>query len=644
MHVLDPLTLEEIQESCDILKREKELSDSYRFAWVMTYEPPQQEVLHSSDTDFDRCAFLSVFNKKTNETFEAVVNLNSKKVVEWKQIVLEAPPYGKPPILIEDFQKCEQIVKADPTWRAAMEKRGLNDEQIDKIQVDAFSAGYFDEEEEREKRIVKGISFYRDDLKDNGYARPIEGVVAIVDLGNEKVLRVIDDGRNVPIPKEKINYDSDSYPEKRKDLKPLDIIQEEGPSFKVNGWEVNWQNWSFHVGFTPREGLVLHQIKYLDEGKERPIIYRASVTDMIVPYADPSVSHYWKSAFDAGEYGLGKLANELKLGCDCLGNIYYFDVPSADDFGNARLIKNAICMHEEDAGTLWKHYETRNSTFEVRRARELVVSFFTTIGNYDYGFYWRFGQDGSLKLEIKLTGIVQTAAIFPEAQYEWGGKLTPELAAPTHQHFFNARLHMMVDGEKNSFSEHEFYPIAMGGKNPYGNAFGSSQKTFEHEGEAARSACAQTQRTWKIFNPNSVNGIGTAPAYKLELPETPLLLADEESYIYKRGGFASKQVWVTQYDPQEKYAAGDYPNQSSGGCGLPSYIKQNRKIDNDNLVLWVTLGSTHFPRPEDFPVMPTSIISAKLQPFGFFKRNPAMDLPQGKVQEKGDTCCSSLTY
>ncbi|HAT7923526.1 TPA: tyramine oxidase, partial [Legionella pneumophila] len=173
MHVLDPLTLEEIQESCDILKREKELSDSYRFAWVMTYEPPQQEVLHSSDTDFDRCAFLSVFNKKTNETFEAIVNLNTKKVVEWKQIVLEVPPYGKPPILIEDFQKCEQIVKADPTWRAAMEKRGLNDEQIDKIQVDAFSAGYFDEEEEREKRIVKGISFYRDDLKDNGYARPI---------------------------------------------------------------------------------------------------------------------------------------------------------------------------------------------------------------------------------------------------------------------------------------------------------------------------------------------------------------------------------------------------------------------------------------------------------------------------------------
>jgi primary-amine oxidase len=68
-------------------------------------------------------------------------------------------------------------------------------------------------------------------------------------------------------------------------------------------------------------------------GSERPIIYRASVTDMIVPYADPTANHFWKCAFDAGEYGLGKLANALELGCDCLGHIHYFDVPVADDYG-----------------------------------------------------------------------------------------------------------------------------------------------------------------------------------------------------------------------------------------------------------------------------------------------------------------------
>ncbi|QQV07925.1 hypothetical protein I6I49_01055 (plasmid) [Acinetobacter johnsonii] len=60
---------------------------------------------------------------------------------------------------------------------------------------------------------------------------------------------------------------------------------------------------------------------------------------MGVPYSDDVANHYWKCAFDGGEYGLGRLANQLELGCDCLGAIRYFDIPSCDDFGNTFVMK-----------------------------------------------------------------------------------------------------------------------------------------------------------------------------------------------------------------------------------------------------------------------------------------------------------------
>lgn len=645
-HPLDPLSLAEIQTACDIVKTQKQLNANYRFFNVMTHEPNQHDFLALSENDsLDRQAFVSVIDTKTNETFESIVNLTTQKVDAWKKIEVTKPPYGQPPILIDDVAKCDRIVKADAGWRNAMHQRGITDEQIANILVEPFSAGYFGNENEKGKRLLRAPSYYREKTSDNAFARPIEGVVAIVDLINERVLQLIDDGKNTPVPKSIINYDSASWPEKRKGLKPLDITQPEGPSFTVNGWSVEWQNWKFRIGFTPREGLVLHQMSYNEDGVDRPVIYRASVPDMIVPYGDPNTSHYWKSAFDAGEYGLGTLAGSLKPGCDCKGNIHYFDVPSADNFGNAVEIKNLICMHEEDAGVLWKHNGTEsNGSNEVRRARELVISFFPTIGNYDYGFYWRLGQDGCIKLEVKLTGIMSTAAIYPGTKYEWGSKLTEELAAPFHQHIFNARLHMMVDGEKNSFSQSDFLPLAMHPvSNPHGTAFGQTSHVFQREDEAVCDAKAKTQRTWNIFNANHVNAIGKPTAYKLEIPHAPLLLADPGSYVAKRGGFAQHNVWVTPYDPNEKYPAGDYPNQNEGGNGLPAYIKQNRKIENEPLVVWASFGPTHAPRPEDFPVMPTAVTSISLKPFGFFKQNPTMDVPaeHDKTSVKQiENCCS----
>jgi primary-amine oxidase len=607
-------------------------------------EPGKIEMAaHAAGLALPRLAFLIVLDRRDGQSHEAVVDIGpgvdigSGRVASWRRVGTDSPPYGQPPVMIEEFFRCEAIVKADPRWRAAVMRRGLTDADIENAQIDPFSSGYFGHDFERGQRVVRAVAYWREDIKDNGYAHPIEGVVAVVDLVKNVIVDLHDEPVAIPVPRKKRNYDRVAIPETRADLKPLSIVQPEGPSFTVDGWRVDWQNWSFRVGFTPREGLVLHQIAYTDQGRRRPIIFRASITEMVVPYADPTANHFWKSAFDAGEYGLGKLANTLELGCDCLGHIHYFDVPAADDGGTPFLMKNAICLHEEDYGILWKHYEFRNGIFEVRRSRRLVISFFATVGNYDYGFFWYLYQDGTIQLETKLTGIIQTAAVAEGETYKWGGMVDDRLGGPTHQHFFNARLHMDVDGGGNTVSEHEFAPRPWGHDNPHGNVFDTTSRVLSRERDAARIADGATGRYWKISNPGACNSVGGATAYKLNVMPSPLMLAQEGATVRARGGFATKHVWVTKFDPAEKYASGDYPNVSAGGAGLPSYIQQNRAIENEDIVLWHSFGHTHVCKPEDFPVMPVEYVGFSLKPSGFFARNAAIDLPAETNAHSVDT-------
>ena len=627
-HPLDPLDLEEIRIATESVRRERKLGPQHRFPITRLEEPTKAEVAAwERGTALKRLAFVLVLDRKTGDAFEAIVDVGRRAIVSVKPLAVHEAPYGQPPVMIEEFARCEKIVKAHSAWRSAVMRRGISESELDLVQVDPFSSGFFDREFERGRRIVRAVCYWREDLRDNAYAHPIEGLVAVVDLIGEKVVDLVDEPEIVPVPKKKRNYYREALPAERTDLKPLNIVQPRGASFRVDGWKVNWQKWSFRVGFTPREGLVLNQIAYDDDGRKRPIIHRASVSDMVVPYADPTTNHYWKSAFDAGEYGLGRLANSLELGCDCLGHIHYFDVAAADDNGAPYLMKNVGCMHEEDYGILWKHYEFRNGVYEVRRSRRLVISFFVTVGNYDYGFYWYLYQDGTIQLEAKLTGIIQTAAVAPGKTYPWGGMVDDNLGGPTHQHFFNVRLHMDLDGGGNSVTEHEFRQRPWGHDNPYGNVFDTTKRTFAREQDAVRVADGASGRYWKVINPNVLNSVGEPTGYKLNVQGGPVMLAQDGSSVQRRGGFAAKHLWVTAFHPDEKYASGDYPNVSAGGDGLPRYVSQNRRIENTDIVVWHSFGHTHVCTPEDFPVMPVEHAGFVLRPSGFFAANAASDVP-----------------
>jgi len=618
-HPLDPLSPDEIRLAVAVVRKERQLSESFRFVTVTLNEPPKELVLHPRGGDPTvREAFLVVLDSATGRGFEAVVNLMARSLSRFTALAQGV----QPSIMLDEFTECEEAAKRSPAFRAALKKRGIEDMSL--VMVDAWSAGHYGNEPELEqgKRLTRSLSWVRSGPGDNGYARPIEGVVAVVDLNRKEVLRIEDYGV-VPLPPKAGNWARSAVAHPRAGLKPLDVSQPEGPSFTLNGHEVRWQKWTLRVGFNPREGLVLYAVAY--DG--RPIMYRGSIAEMIVPYADPSESSYRKNAFDLGEYGVGMMANTLAIGCDCLGTIRYFDGNLGDSQGRVVTIKNAICLHEEDFGILWKHTDWRTNETEARRSRRLTVSMIATVGNYDYAFYWHFYQDGTIQVEVRLTGIMNTMALKPGESPRHGTEVAPRLNAPNHQHFFNARLDLDIDGEANSIAEVNTRGVPSGPANPHGNAFVAEVSPLLREKDAQRNTSPLSSRFWRVSSVSRKNELGGPAAYRLCPGENVLPYAQEGAAILKRAGFLTRNLWVTPYHADERFPAGDYPNQNKGGDGLPGWTKANRDIAGKDLVVWYTFGQTHIPRVEDWPVMPVTSIGFLLRPDGFFDANPALDLP-----------------
>jgi primary-amine oxidase len=532
-------------------------------------------------------------------------------------------PGVQPQVLLEEFFACEETVRSDPGVQDALRARGIT--EFDGVMVDPWSAGHYGDEEAG--RLVRALLWVKiGGPDDNGYAHPVENLVVYVDTLAGRVVKLEDHGV-VPVPQQPGNYTAaDVTP--RTDLKPISITQPEGTSFDVDGHEVRWQRWRFRIGFTPREGLVLHTLRYRDGERERPVLHRASLSEMVVPYGDPAPTHRRKNAFDAGEYNIGTLANPLELGCDCLGEIRYFDAVLADGDGNPFTVPNAVCLHEEDHGLLWKHTDFRTGKAEVRRGRRLVVSFIATVGNYEYGFFWYLYQDGSIEFDVKLTGIMSTGAVPPGTTPTHGQLLnTDGLYAPIHQHVFNVRLDLDVDGTANSVYEIDTVTDPAGPDNPLGNGFRTVATRLDTELGARRRASLDRARYWEVRSSEARNAVGEPTAYALKPHGTVVPFVRPEASVLHRAGFMTHHLWVTPYAEDERHAAGDYPNQHSGGDGLPSWTAADRDVTDGDVVVWYTFGSHHVARLEDWPVMPVQHVGFLLQPAGFFDRSPALDVP-----------------
>ncbi|MGE0170440.1 primary-amine oxidase [Nocardioides sp.] len=618
-HPLAQLSEAEILAAREILVSSGLVVASTSVVHLGLEEPAKATLVAWRGEKVDRQILVHLLDTATGKGHKVICSLGKSAVTSVEEIDAST---GQVAIPDSELEGVAAILADHEGWRSALHRRDLAHDELFLVPL---SGGEFGIAGESGRRVVRVVG-YVNRVDSIPWAHPVAGLCAYVDTIEGLVLDVID-SEILAVPEECASF---SQPANggpfRSDLKPIEITQPDGPSFTVDDGMVSWVNWRIRIGFNAREGLVLHQVSFFDGETDRSVLHRASVAEMVVPYADPSPTRYWQNYFDTGEYLFGRYTNSLTLGCDCVGEIHYLDAVVADEQGMPRRIANAICMHEEDDGVLWKHTDEQTGRVEVRRSRRLVISFFTTVGNYDYGFYWYFYLDGRIECEAKLTGIV-----FTTAPGEWtdghASMVAPGLAAAYHQHLFCFRLDMSVDGQENLVEEIDVVRLPVSEQNPHGNAWTTSVTPLRSEKDGRRMADPLKGRVWHVASRWRKNRLGIPTAYELRPETAPPLLADPNSTVAGRAAFASAHLWVTRYDEQERFPAGDRVHRSVAGQGLPQYVKADRALDGEDVVLWHVFGPSHVPRTEDWPIMPVDRAKFALVPVNFFDRNPTLDIP-----------------
>ncbi|KAA8566226.1 hypothetical protein MFRU_019g01260 [Monilinia fructicola] len=643
-HPLGPLTAGEILQSSKIVKGLWPTEVTIQFKTVTLQEPEKAELVpflnaeHSGSPlpKVDRKSFVVYYLKNTDKLHEAIINLSTGEV----ESNVRLGPNIHSSIDGEEILAVEVAALADAGVKAEIAKLQLPEGTVVVCDPwiygsDGINDGLFSDE----KRFYQCFLYVRDpknpnEADSNHYAMPLT-ISPVVSAETLKVTRIdfmptgADNTTKEPSPY-KVQPANEYIPEAqelRKDLKPLNVLQPEGASFKVSnfseqGHTIEWQKWAFKVGFNQREGMVLYDVHY--DG--RPLFYRLSLSDMNIPYADPRNPFHRKAAFDLGDAGAGIMANNLQLGCDCLGSIHYLSAVLNNDKGEVLEMPNVVCIHEQDNGIGWKHTNYRTGRAAVVRNRELVLQSIITVANYEYILAFQFNQAGEVMYEVRATGILSTQPIDEGLTVPWGTVVHPGVLASHHQHIFSLRVDPMIDGPRNSLVYEEAHPMPRSDFNPHGIGYTVHSTPVTTSG--GYDLDYDVNRTFKIQNsavPNPVNG--KPVAYKIHAPPFQKMLADPASFHFKRAEFADHNIYVTAYRDHELYAGGKYTNQSRGGTGVRSFAARKDNVQDEDIVVWVQFGINHVPRIEDFPVMPVEIIKVALKPVNFFTKNPALDVP-----------------
>ncbi len=616
-----PLDASELVQIVATVKKAPQYSEDLFFAMVQPAEPAKvtEDVPKSK-----RQALITLFNREKNKVYEVLVDITANKIVSWQEV-----PHVQPIANSYDYDLMPELLKSDPSWRNALLKRGIKDP--DKVFADLWVLDAFDDSSLENHRLVRAIPFYHDDT-DFIYGRPIEGLGAIVDLTTKKV-SVIDTGI-VPLANSISAYDSKSVAPLRQAPNYVQMQQPKGPSFQLKDYQLTWQNWRFTLSFNPRDGLVLHNIAYDDNNRWRSILDRVSLSDIVVPYADPDPQWIWRRALDASEYGLGFMSTPLQQGVDVPENAVLLNLPTVDPEGNIKEFNHAVGIYEEYGGFVWKHFDSNlTDTNASRRAQNLVIVSAITVANYDYIVKYTFKQDASIEVKVILTGILLPKGVDKSYHERFGHLVSENIAAPLHQHFFNFRLNFAVDGRQNWLFEHNTAGIPQGPENPTGNAFLHSKTLLKNTLDARRLVNPLSSRFWVVFNPHVTNGLGQPVGYALLPGNNTVSYAQPDSAVKKNSAFVNYHLWATPYDPKQMNAMGLYPVLAKQQNDLAQWAEQNKSLENVDMVLWYTVGLNHMPRPEEWPVMPAAEVSFKIAPFGFFDRNPAINLPEYHAED-----------
>jgi primary-amine oxidase len=616
-HPLDPLSSDEIAAATDALRQAGYADVTTRFPLIDLDEPDKETVLAwRPGQAAARKAF--VVARRDSTVYEAVIDLAVPKVEQWRAI-----PDAHGAMLAEEWDQARRITMADARWREAMARRRYG--SIANIFCSAHAAGIISDPALEGRRLARVTCFDTRQTR-NIRARPIEGLVATVDLAAGKVVQLIDAGV-VPLSSEPAGFGQ--HPLHRNATAPYRAV-----GFAVDGYRVRWRHWSFRYRMDRRAGLIVSLVRYRDSGRRRLVLYRGSLAELFVPYMDPDPAWAFRAWLDEAEQGFGWLASPLVRGIDCPADAMMIDAVLPDDHGRPVAARSVICLFERKTGNpLWRHAESEDGTYAGQPARELVMRTIPGIGTYDYIIDWVLTESGIIRIDVGATGIdavkgVAAAATMADpsaaADTAHGMLVAPRLAAIYHDHFVSLRLDVDVDGRANTLVRQKLEPQIHAGDAGHRSLWTVHAEPVTAEGPLSGNTGDAGQEVLRVINPNVINGLGQHPGYELRPGHSATSFLEGDDPAQRRAGFAAAPLWVTAYDPKELYAAGDYPERGRAGAGLPSFAALGRPVENADLVLWYTMGFHHLTRPEDWPVLPTAWHSVELVPYGFFDHNPSL--------------------
>ncbi|KAM3248947.1 primary amine oxidase 2-like [Capsicum annuum] len=362
-HPLDSLTLSELTQVKTIVKKSY-LLINVTFHYVGLNEPEKPLVLswisinHPTKNPPREAIVITQIDQKTHEI---IVDLSSDSILSDK--IYDG--HGYPMLTSQEQNVAEKLPFTYQPFISSIEKRGL---RLKEVVCQSSTVGWYGEKR-KSNRMIKLIYYYLDGMV-NLYMRPIEGITIVVGLDQMKIASYLD-RLMVPVPKADGTDYIEPKPRARSNLQ-LDgkrIMQPDGPTFtldgnavriNIQGHEVEWANWKFHVGFNNRAGIIISTASIFDAARNeyRRVLYRGHVSEIFVPYMDPTFEWYYRTFMDVGEFGFGRSASTLVQSLDCPNNAVYMDGYISDSEGQVVQVPRAICIFERYAGdAAWRHTE-----------------------------------------------------------------------------------------------------------------------------------------------------------------------------------------------------------------------------------------------------------------------------------------------
>lgn len=619
-HPLDALTADEINTTTELLRAEGQIDKETRLLSLTLEEPAKSVVLAWYPGDAVPRAARAV-SRREGKTVEVLVDLVNKTILTRKEIT-----QGQGPLNPTEVFRVTSLVRKDPRVIAQLAKRGITDPK--QVTCGARTVGNFGREEERTRRLVKFDCFDLSQDRSNRYATPIEGLYITVDVDEEKILEVIDTGV-VPTPPGTYPLVSEAVA-KPKARQQITRSRPRRQPFTLDGSFVSWEKWRFHLRWDIRAGLIVSLVDYLDAGRKRSVLYQGHIAEIFVPYQDPSEGWYYRAFLDQGDYGLGVMSSPLVPGVDCPADAEFLSPTMMSFTGTARVLKNRICIFAwTTSEPIWRHGPRIASHPNV----ELVVRFIATVGNYDYLCDWVFDRKGNLTFRSGATGIDAVKGVTTKhlsedtaaADTKWGPLIAPGRVGINHDHFFSLRLDVDIDGTKNRFVHDRLVVETPEEGRPRTSLWRVQPEVVKSDTEAKFRISNEQPRLWRVQSVEKTNALGSPTSYVLRPGINCLPLVDVGDSPLARALFANYQLWVTPYAPDERYAAGVNPNQSTPGEGLPAWTSHSRNLDGEDIVLWYTMGFHHVPSAEDWPVLNLGWHTVTLSPYNFFDHNPVKD-------------------